>query len=139
MTKQEILTKAIEFATERHKGQVDKAGVDYITHPLRVMEGVDDLNAKIVAVLHDVMEDTDTTEEEIRELVQDEEIVQALLTLTRGEGEEYFEYINRVKKNPLAVKVKLSDLSDNLRPDRPGASEKLREKYRKAQSILVNM
>ena len=110
MTKQEILTKAIEFATERHKGQVDKAGVDYITHPLRVMEGVDEVNAKIVAVLHDVMEGTDTTVDEIRDLVQDEESVQALLTLTKGEGEEYFAYIDRVKKNPLAVQVKRSYL-----------------------------
>ena len=109
------LEKAIEIATEAHQGQFDKAGRDYIGHPLRVMELGKTEEEKIVGVLHDVIEDTDWTFERLAEEGFSDEVIAALRCVTKiSENENYDDFIDRVKKNPLAVAVKINDLTDNM-------------------------
>ncbi len=109
------LQRAIEIATEAHKGQFDKAGRDYIGHPLRVMEMGKTEEEKIVGVLHDVIEDTDWTFEKLAEEGFSDKVITALKCVTKtSESENYDNFIDRVKKNPLAVAVKINDLTDNM-------------------------
>ena len=109
------LQRAIEIATEAHQGQFDKAGRDYIGHPLRVMEMGKTEEEKIVGVLHDVIEDTDWTFERLAEEGFSDEVIAALKCVTKiSENENYDDFIDRVKKNPLAVAVKINDLTDNM-------------------------
>lgn len=136
------LVRAIEIATEAHKGQYDKAGNDYIGHPLRVMEMGKTENEKIVGVLHDVVEDTDWTFEALAAEGFSEEVIAALRCVTKlSENENYDDFIERVKKNPLAVAVKINDLSDNMDIRRlPYLSDKdvkRLKKYLKAYKRLV--
>ena len=136
------LVRAIEIATEAHKGQYDKAGNDYIGHPLRVMEMGKTENEKIVGVLHDVIEDTDWTFEALAAEGFSEEVIAALRCVTKlSENENYDDFIERVKKNPLAVAVKINDLSDNMDIRRlPYLSDKdvkRLKKYLKAYKRLV--
>ena len=136
------LQRAIEIATEAHKGQYDKAGNDYIGHPLRVMEMGKTENEKIVGVLHDVVEDTDWTFEALAAEGFSEEVIAALRCVTKlSENENYDDFIERVKKNPLAVAVKINDLSDNMdirrRPYLSDKDVKRLKKYLKAYKRLV--
>ena len=136
------LVRAIEIATEAHKGQYDKAGNDYIGHPLRVMEMGTTENEKIVGVLHDVVEDTDWTFEALAAEGFSEEVIAALRCVTKlSENENYDDFIERVKKNPLAVAVKINDLSDNMDIRRlPYLSDKdvkRLKKYLKAYKRLI--
>ena len=109
------LERAIEIATEAHRGQFDKAGNDYIGHPLRVMSAGKTTEEKIVGVLHDVVEDTDWTFERLAAEGFSAEVIGALRCVTKlSENEPYDKFIARVKENPLAVAVKLNDLSDNM-------------------------
>ena len=109
------IQRAIEIATEAHKGQVDKSGKEYIGHPMRVMEMGKTEEEKIVGVLHDVIEDTDWTFEALAEEGFSKEVIDALRCVTKlSENENYDDFIERVKKNPLAVAVKINDLSDNM-------------------------
>ena len=136
------LQRAIEIATEAHKGQFDKSGKDYIGHPLRVMEMGKTEEEKIVGVLHDVIEDTDWTFEALAEEGFSKEIIDALRCVTKlSENENYDDFIERVKKNPLAVAVKINDLSDNMDIRRlPYLSDKdvkRLKKYLKAYKKLI--
>lgn len=109
------LEKAIEIATKAHFGQLDKAGNDYITHPLRVMAAGKTTDEKIVGVLHDVVEDTEWTFEMLAAEGFSDEIIEALRCVTKfSENEPYDKFIARVKTNQLAVAVKINDLSDNM-------------------------
>ena len=109
------LERAIQIATEAHKGQLDKAGRDYIGHPLRVMEMGKTEDEKIVGVLHDVIEDTGWTFEMLEAEGFSRVVIEALKCVTKlSENENYDEFIERVKKNPLAVAVKINDLTDNM-------------------------
>lgn len=109
------LERAIEIATEAHRGQFDKAGNSYIGHPLRVMAAGKTVEEKIVGVLHDVVEDSDWTFERLTEEGFSAEVIAALRCVTKlSEDEPYDKFIARVKRNPLAVAVKLNDLSDNM-------------------------
>ena len=136
------LQRAIEIATEAHKGQFDKSGKDYIGHPLRVMEMGKTEEEKIAGVLHDVVEDSPWTFEALEEEGFSKDIIDALKCLTkRSENENYDEFIERVKKNPLAVAVKINDLSDNMDIRRlPYLSDKdikRLKKYLKAYKKLI--
>lgn len=136
------LQRAIEIATEAHKGQFDKSGKDYIEHPLRVMEMGRSEQEKIVGVLHDVVEDTDWTFEMLAAEGFSEEIIVALRCVTKtSENENYDDFIERVKKNPLAVAVKINDLTDNMDIRRlPYLSDKdvkRLKKYLKAYKKLI--
>lgn len=109
------LERAIEIATEAHRGQFDKAGNNYIDHPLRVMSAGKTLNEKIVGVLHDVVEDSNWTFEQLENEGFSKEVIDALRCVTKlSEDEPYNEFIERVKKNELAIAVKINDLSDNM-------------------------
>lgn len=109
------LERAIQIATEAHKGQFDKAGREYIGHPIRVMEMGKTEDEKIVGVLHDVIEDTDWTFERLEAEGFSQEVINALRCVTKtSENENYDDFIDRVKKNPLAASVKINDLTDNM-------------------------
>ncbi len=111
MTEKEKL--AFEIAKRAHKGQVDKAGVNYINHPLNVAKSLSKENERIVALLHDVVEDTEVTLKDLAKFF-DDEIVNAVDAITHRLNETYDEYLNRVKLNPLALKVKLKDIENNM-------------------------
>jgi (p)ppGpp synthase/HD superfamily hydrolase len=131
------LETAIGIAVRAHAGQVDQQGAPYILHPLRVMFGCTTRAAQIVAVLHDVLEDTDT---EIDWTAFSPEIAAALDGVTRRQGESYEEFIERLAEDPIAVQVKIADVRDNL-----GRIEgldvqtraKLEPRYRAALARLV--
>src|SRR3954451_4706993 len=112
------IEKAIQIAALAHDGQVDKEGLPYILHPLRVMAGVEGLEAKIVAVLHDVIEDTPVTADDLRQEGFSEAIIAAVLCVTHRKDEPYADYVVRCKGNEIARRVKLSDLEDNTRLSR---------------------
>lgn len=109
-----LVDKAIRLLLMKHKGQVDKAGMDYRLHPLRVAMGVDDVDAKVVALLHDVIEDTGTTPEELAKVGFPQDIIDGIVSVTRREGEGYKDFVVRAAKNNLGHQVKLSDIKDNL-------------------------
>ena len=109
------LERAIEIATQAHKGQLDKAGNEYIGHPLRVMEAGKTTEEKILGVLHDVVEDSNWTFDQLAAEGFSPEIIEALKCLTKlSDTEPYDKFIKRVKTNPLAIAVKLNDLTDNM-------------------------
>lgn len=136
-----MLEKAIEIAVKAHKGQKDKAGEVYILHPIRVMLKGKTPEAKICGILHDVLEDTDVTKEELRAEGFSDEIIETLDCVSRKSSESYEEFILRICKNPLAVQVKLADLEDNMDLSRipsPGPKDFARlEKYKKAKEVLL--
>ncbi|MBZ0294874.1 MAG: HD domain-containing protein [Anaerolineae bacterium] len=110
----DLLEQAILLAAQAHMGQVDKAGEPYILHPLRVMLSLDTVDERIVGVLHDLIEDTPYTLDDLRQRNFPEEILTALDDLTRRKDESYEEFIERIYPNPLARRVKLADLHDNM-------------------------
>lgn len=105
--------EALAFAVEAHKGQKDKGKKPYIYHPIYVAEHVEGDIAKSVAYLHDVVEDTKYTLEDLQNAGFSDEIVDAVDVLTKREGMSYEKYIEKVAKNPLATTVKLADLEHN--------------------------
>ena len=136
------LQRAIEIATEAHKGQFDKSGNDYIGHPLRVMEMGQTEEEKIAGVLHDVVEDSPWTFEALEAEGFSKEIIEAIRCLTKiSENENYDAFIDRVRKNPLAIAVKINDLTDNMDIRRlPYLSDKdvkRLKKYLKAYKKLI--
>ena len=112
---EKLLAKAIEIALKAHEGQVDKTGMPYIGHVMRVMQAGRTIDEKIVGVLHDIVEDTDWTFEALLAEGFPTHIVDALRCVTKLHNDEpYEEFIQRVKNNPLAVAVKINDLTDNM-------------------------
>lgn len=113
--KGKMLCKMISLATERHAGQFDKGGRPYILHPLTVMHRLrtDDEELQCIAVGHDLIEDTGTTEDELRALGFSDRVVKAILCLTKFGDEDESNYREAVKSNPDAVRVKIEDLRHN--------------------------
>lgn len=109
-----LTNKVLKFMYKKHQNQVDKQGIPYVFHPFIVANSMETEDETIVALLHDVLEDTNTTVKELYELGLSQEIVSALLTMTHQEGEDYFDYIERISKNKLATKVKIADLHHNM-------------------------
>ena len=135
----DLTIKAMNLAYAAHHGQVDKGGVPYIFHPIHLAEEMDDDVSTCVALLHDTVEDTTVTLEELSESFP-REIVEAVELLTPRDGVEYFDYIRSIRADPVAVKVKLADLRHNGDPKRicnQGNAERRREKYAKAWRILT--
>jgi (p)ppGpp synthase/HD superfamily hydrolase len=112
------LEDAILLAAKAHFGQKDRAGVPYILHPLRLMFRQTSDAARIAAVLHDVVEDTPVTLQQLREAGFPEEVVAAVELLTHDPLATYDQYIARLKDNPIARAVKLADLEDNMQLQR---------------------
>ena len=141
-----VLEKVIIFATEKHAGQVDKLGHPYILHPLRLMQcfNPEEQDAQIVALLHDVLEDTDATIDDLVQLGISPIAISAISTLTRNSGESYRDYIRRVAPFALARRVKVCDLEDNatwrlyqLYQLDPTDAKRLKEKYDWAYEYLT--
>ena len=109
-----MLEKAVQIAVSAHKEQVDKSEQPYILHLIRVMDAGETEQEKICGILHDLVEDTDWTFEKLENEGFSEEIISALKCVTKQEHEDYDAFIGRVKTNPLAIKVKLNDLRDNM-------------------------
>lgn len=134
------LEDAILLAVQAHKGQRDKTGQPYILHPLRVMFRLATEAERIVGVLHDVIEDTKYTPDDLRQMGYSEEVLVALDGVTKREGESYEDFALRAKANPISRRVKLADLEDNMDVRRlPGVTAKDAERldrYRKAWAVL---
>ncbi len=112
------LERAIEIAARAHTGHTDKLGAPYILHPLRLLQKMDTPEARIVAVLHDVIEDSDTTLEDLRQAGFVQEVLAGVECLTHERSESYTDYVVRCRANPIARQVKLADLQDNSQLDR---------------------
>lgn len=139
-SKQPMLELALSIATEAHRGQFDKAGIDYIEHPIYVASQVDTEEEKAVALLHDVIEDSPVSAEGLLQAGLPETVVTAVQVLTKKKEQDYQTYLETVKKNPLARVVKLADLKHNSDLSRLSSiTEKDRErlkKYKKAIDFL---
>ena len=136
------LERAIEIAHEAHRGQSDKAGRPYIEHPLRVMAAGASEEEKIVGILHDVVEDSELTIDDLIAEGFAPNIIEALCCITKlSDSEPYDHFIARIKGNPLATAVKLNDLTDNMDIRRlPYLSDKdvkRLKKYLKAYKLLT--
>jgi (p)ppGpp synthase/HD superfamily hydrolase len=144
MTKIASLEDAILIAAQVHRGQKDKAGASYILHPLRLMLRMKSEVEMMAAVMHDVVEDSSSlwTVDKLRKEGFPEEVLEAVDCLTRGDGETYEEFIERVQRSSVALKVKIADLEDNMNIQRIGqiSSKDLErlEKYHKAWCVLTN-
>ena len=125
---------------EAHKNQKDKSGMPYVFHPFHLAEQMADELTTVAALLHDVVEDTDYTFDDLRNMGFPESVLEALMLLTHDDGTAYLEYVSRLKKNPIARAVKLADLrhnSDLTRLDHVDEKALARvEKYRAAIKLL---
>jgi (p)ppGpp synthase/HD superfamily hydrolase len=135
------LERAIEIAAGAHAGKKDKAGAPYILHPLRVMLKLSSPEEQITAVLHDVVEDSDLTLEDIRRAGFSVTILTAVASVTRRKGEAYNQYVLRAAANPIGRRVKLADLEDNCDLSRianPTRQDQTRiEEYRRAIEMIM--
>ncbi|MFS9149345.1 GTP pyrophosphokinase [Streptococcus infantis] len=137
---QSMVDLALSIARQAHEGQLDKAGVDYIEHPIYVASQVDTEEEKAVALLHDVIEDSSVTAEELLNAGLPETVVTAIQILSKKKGQDYQTYLENVKSNPLARVIKLADLKHNSDLSRLSSVtdkdlERL-EKYKKAIDFL---
>lgn len=136
----ELTKKALLLAFGAHKDQLDKSGMPYIFHPFHLAEQMDDEYSVCVALLHDVVEDTEITLDDLKAQGFPEEVTRAVGRMTHPKGMPYLEYVAALKDDPLASKVKLADLrhnSDTSRLDRVTENDLKRlAKYRKAMDIL---
>ena len=136
----EMTKKAIQLMYQKHKNQVDKAGMPYVLHPLHVAEEMTDEIRTTTALLHDIVEDTDVTFDDLIKMGYPDEVIDALRLLTHKEGLDYFEYVKQIGTNPIATDVKIADLthnSDLSRLNEITEWDLLRvEKYKKCLSYL---
>jgi len=105
--------KALKLCFEGHKEQLDKSGLPYVFHPFHLAEQMNDEQTTIVALLHDICEDTETTVEELREMGFSESVLAAIELMTHAPDVPYMDYVKRLKENPIARAVKLADLRHN--------------------------
>jgi (p)ppGpp synthase/HD superfamily hydrolase len=135
------LDRAIEIAKDAHSGQVDKAGAPYVGHPLRVMAAVHGEEAKIVGVLHDVVEDCpEWTFDRLKAEGFSDTVLQGLASVAKIEGEDYPDFIARAARNPLGNAVKRADLTDNLDLSRiPHPTERDRQRIDKYKRALAQL
>lgn len=138
-----LTIRAMNIAYTAHYGQMDKAGVPYIFHPLHLAEQMEDEISCCAALLHDTVEDTDVTLEDLKQEFP-AEVVEAVRQLTHEPGTDYFQYVRAIKTNPVAMTVKLADLAHNTDETRFAGVEVpkerigfLRDKYAKAKAILL--
>ena len=135
--------KALLVACQAHKGQQDCSGLPYIFHPYHVAEQMNDEFTTCIALLHDVMEDTDVTEEELAKQFP-EEVIEVLRLLTHDHAISYTDYIRKLSKNPAAKAVKLADIAHNMDESRVSGTDVPKErlqhwhrKYTEALKILA--
>ena len=132
--------KAMRLCYEAHQGQTDKSGIPYVLHPIHVAEQMTDEQTTVVALLHDVIEDTDYTLQDLEKMGFEQLVLDALALMTHKKGVPYLEYVAKLKDNPIARAVKLADLrhnSDLSRLDTVDEKAKSRlEKYKAAIELL---
>jgi len=133
---------ALKLCFEAHKDQVDKSGMPYVFHPFHLAEQMNDEDTTIVALLHDVVEDTEYTIEDLREKGFGEKVIEAIRLMTHDSSVPYMEYVAQIKTNPIAKAVKLADLKHNSDTTRletiTPKDEKRAEKYREAIKLLTD-
>lgn len=135
-----MINKALNIAYKAHHGQKDKGNVPYIFHPYHIAEKFNNETDICVALLHDVLEDTFVSKEELEGYFP-KEVIEPLVLLTRSTHDTYFEYIKNICSNPIAQKVKIEDIKHNLvfeRIQNKTRNEKLEKRYLKALEILKN-
>ena len=137
----EATKKALKLCFEAHKDQVDKSGWPYVFHPFHLAMQMKDENTTVVALLHDVVEDTEYTIYNLRNMGFKEEVIEAISMLTHDDNVPYEEYVSKIKSNPIASAVKLADLmhnSDLSRLENVTEKDLKRvEKYKRAIKILT--
>lgn len=135
-----ITKKALKLCFEAHKDQTDKSGMPYVFHPFHLAEQMKDEETTIVALLHDVVEDSDITVDDLRKMGFSESVIEAIALMTHQGDAEYMDYVARIKENPIAKAVKLADLkhnSDTSRLDTVTKWDRERvAKYKKAIKLL---
>ena len=131
--------KALKLCFEAHKDQVDKSGIPYVFHPFHLAEQMKDESSTIVALLHDVVEDTDFTFDDLRAFGFNNDVIEALMLLTHEDGIPYLTYVAAIKKNPIARAVKLADLQHNSDLSRLDLVDEkaLRRKEKYSEAILL--
>lgn len=136
-----LYDKALFLARSYHLFQRDKAGAPYIEHPLAVSRAVSGEKCKVVALMHDLLEDTDIDPDILSKNFPDD-IFQAVIAMTHRKGEDYFDYVRRAAANPIAREVKLADLAHNMDRSRfkvlPAGYEQSYMKYEKARGIILS-
>ena len=136
-----LTKRALRLCFDAHKEQTDKTGLPYVFHPFHLAEQMTDEMTTICALLHDVIEDTEHTFEDIEKMGFPSEVVEALRLLTHDERVPYMDYVRKISENPIAKAVKIADLrhnSDLSRLDEIDEYAKKRtEKYKEALSILL--
>jgi len=138
--KSEELSFAIAIARDAHEGQIDKGGKPYIGHPVRVMNALTGINQKIVGILHDVVEDSNTTLEDIKHGGFSDEIINAIDAITKRDKESYEGYLDRVMGNRIATEVKIADMTDNMDMSRiPEPKERDWQRLRKYEGVLPQL
>ena len=134
--------KAMQIAYRAHHGQTDKSGVPYLYHPIHLAEQMNDEVTVTAALLHDVLEDSPMTAEELRAAGISQQAVDAVVLLTRPAEIPYLDYVERIRSNPIARAVKCADLRHNCDPSRlpdpPDGWREKRELYQKALKILTD-
>ena len=108
-----LTRKALKICFDAHKDQTDKAGVPYVFHPFHLAEQMEDEETTIVALLHDVVEDTEYTLGDLRSMDFGDNVMEALALMTHDEAVPYMDYVAKIKSNPIARAVKLADLRHN--------------------------
>ena len=137
----ELTKKALKLCFKAHKDQMDKSGMPYVFHPFHLAEQMQDEDTTIVALLHDVVEDTDYTLSDLKDMGFPESVLEAIRMMTHDSSVPYLDYVAQIRKNPIARTVKLADLRHNsdltrLNHVTPKDLERV-EKYRKAIAILT--
>lgn len=135
-----LTKKALKLCFEAHKEQVDKSGMPYVFHPFHLAEQMTDETTTVVALLHDVVEDTELTFDDLEKQGFGEEIISVLKLLTHNDDTPYMDYVAKIKNNKIATAVKLADLRHNSDLTRLDVVDekalKRKEKYEKAIKLL---
>ena len=109
----DMTKKALKLCFEAHKEQVDKSGLPYVFHPFHLAEQMESEETTVVALLHDVVEDTNYTIEDLSAMGFDKAVTDAIALMTHADGVDYMDYVRAIKENPIAKAVKLADLTHN--------------------------
>ena len=136
-----LTKRAMKVCFEAHKDQLDKTGLPYVFHPFHLAEQMDDEISTVCALLHDVVEDTDTTLEDLGSMGFPKEALEALALLTHAPEVPYMDYVREISRNPIATKVKIADLKHNSDITRLDVIDEYavrrNEKYNEALRILT--
>ena len=134
-----LTKKALKLCFDTHKDQIDKSGMPYVFHPFHLAEQMDDEISTVCALLHDVVEDSETTLDDLLKMGFPKEVIEVLSLLTHADDVPYMDYVREIKKNPIATKVKIADLKHNSDSTRVEyADERMLQRWEKyAEAIRI--